>query len=167
MVRTFRNFLCSHFIEFLLNLKFKFSCFVKIFLAEAFSIFSFKNSKFILLSPFQIGKNLYQWHGTTHQTMTLAWLRHLGLKLNMLQRYNDVRQMESNTDENAYMISPCSDRDILRRSPLSVSSASSSFTASPASSCSPSPSPVERKTSLGVACQKFLMLFLVLPEVSV
>ena len=126
----------------------------------------------------QVGKNLYQWHGITHQTMTLAWLRQLAVKLNMTQRYTDVKNQElseershastSATSSSGYpnFISPRYERD-LKRSPLSANSSFSSALSSPASSCcsaSPSPSPVERKTSLGVACQKFLMLFLIAPE---
>ena len=34
----------------------------------------------------KVGKNLYQWHGVTHQIMTLAWLRQVAGKLNISQR---------------------------------------------------------------------------------
>ena len=59
----------------------------------------------------QIGKNLYQWHGVTHQLKTLAWLKQLAEKLNMLQRYHDVKQIEaaeeSASDSLLYGSSPC------------------------------------------------------------
>eukprot|EP00095_Tigriopus_kingsejongensis_P010782 maker-scaffold304_size215464-snap-gene-0.11 protein:Tk10782 transcript:maker-scaffold304_size215464-snap-gene-0.11-mRNA-1 annotation:"transcription factor e2f8" len=113
----------------------------------------------------KVGKNLYQWHGIHHQRMTLAWLRQLAEKLNMAQRYKEVKDLESNEQLTHMMhYSPRNERD-LKRSPLNYSPANSSFSSiSSASSMSPSPSPVERKTSLGVACQKFLMLFLIAPE---
>ena len=57
---------------------------------------------------FQIGKNLYQWHGVTHQIKTLAWLKQLAEKLNMQQRYLDVKQIEA-----AYEESSAGDRDSL------------------------------------------------------
>ncbi|TRY73110.1 hypothetical protein TCAL_05555 [Tigriopus californicus] len=112
----------------------------------------------------KIGKNLYQWHGVHHQCMTLAWLKQLAEKLNMGQRYREVKELESNENAPFVHFSPRNERD-LKRSPLSYSPANSSFSSiSSASSMSPSPSPIERKTSLGVACQKFLMLFLIAHE---
>ena len=63
------------------------------------------------MSYFQIGKNLYQWHGVTHQIKTLAWLKQLAEKLNMLQRYHDVKQIEaaeeSSADSLLFGSSPC------------------------------------------------------------
>ena len=61
---------------------------------------------------FQIGKNLYQWHGITHQLKTLAWLKQLAEKLNMLQRYHDVKQIEAAEESSAgdsllFGSSPC------------------------------------------------------------
>ncbi len=99
--------------------------------------------------------------------MTLAWLKQLALKLNMEQRYLDVRAIEL---ESGGSINDDDDEasNLLKRSPLSLSSTTSaaSISASPATGATPSPSPaMERKTSLGVACQKFLMLFLAVPEV--
>ena len=101
--------------------------------------------------------------------MTLAWLRQLALKLSLLERYNEAKQLSEET-ENFGFLSPCSttnspagSRGLL--SPFSPTYSSTGT--SPASSTGgPSPSPIERKTSLGVACQKFLMLFLIAPEVS-
>ena len=100
--------------------------------------------------------------------MTLAWLRQLALKLSLLERYNEAKQLSEET-ENFGFLSPCSttnspagSRGLL--SPFSPTYSSTGT--SPASSTGgPSPSPIERKTSLGVACQKFLMLFLIAPEV--
>lgn len=126
-----------------------------------------------------MGKNLYQWHGITHQIMTLAWLRQLAQKLDMLQRYHDVKRLEAaEEDSMLYGGSPaaaasttigCSPRERdLKRSPQLTSATPTSINSSfsSCSSQSPSPSPIERKTSLGVACQKFLMLFLIAPEVN-
>ena len=101
--------------------------------------------------------------------MTLAWLRQLALKLSLLERYNEAKQLSEET-ENFGFLSPCSttnspagSRGLL--SPFSPTYSSTGT--SPASSTGgPSPSPIERKTSLGVACQKFLMLFLIAPEVN-
>ena len=116
---------------------------------------------------FQVGKNLYQWHGITHRIPTLAWLKQLALKLKMLERYNEVKILEESS-ENFYgssqgseFLSPNSNcgTPINGISPFSPSLSPTS------SSGGPSPSPIERKTSLGVACQKFLMLFLIAPEV--
>ena len=108
----------------------------------------------------KVGKNLYQWHGIAHRIPTLAWLKQLALKLKMLERFNEVKLLEESS-ENFYQndsmnfVSPCG-TPVSGISPFSPS-------LSP-TSCSPSP--IERKTSLGVACQKFLMLFLIAPEVS-
>ena len=118
---------------------------------------------------FQVGKNLYQWHGITHRIPTLAWLKQLALKLKMLERYNEVKILEESS-ENFYgssqgseFLSPNSNcgTPINGISPFSPSLSPTS------SSGGPSPSPIERKTSLGVACQKFLMLFLIAPEVRI
>ena len=101
--------------------------------------------------------------------MTLAWLRQLALKLSLLERYNEAKQLCEET-ENFGFLSPCSNTNspAASRGLLSPFSPTYSSTGtSPASSTGgPSPSPIERKTSLGVACQKFLMLFLIAPEVS-
>ena len=101
----------------------------------------------------------------THRIPTLAWLRQLALKLKMLERYNEVKVLEE-TSENFYgsspgFLSPNSNcgTPVNGISPFSPSLSPTS------SSGGPSPSPIERKTSLGVACQKFLMLFLIAPEV--
>ena len=101
--------------------------------------------------------------------MTLAWLRQLALKLSLLERYNEAKQLCEET-ENFGFLSPCSNTNspaasIGLLSPFSPTYSSTGT--SPASSTGgPSPSPIERKTSLGVACQKFLMLFLIAPEVN-
>merc|ERR550532_1390460 len=114
----------------------------------------------------KVGKNLYQWHGITHRIPTLAWLKQLALKLKMLERYNEVKILEESS-ENFYgssqgseFLSPNSNcgTPINGISPFSPSLSPTSSTGGP------SPSPVERKTSLGVACQKFVMLFLIAPE---
>merc|ERR1711988_1053399 len=112
----------------------------------------------------KVGKNLYQWHGITHRIPPLAWLRQLALKLKMLERYNEVKALEESS-ENFYgsspgFLSPNSNcgTPINGISPLTPSLSPTSSTGGP------SPSPIERKTSLGVACQKFLMLFLIAPE---
>ena len=101
--------------------------------------------------------------------MTLAWLRQLALKLSLLERYNEAKQLCEET-ENFGFLSPCSNTNspAASRGLLSPFSPTYSSTGtSPASSTGgPSPSPIERKTSLGVACQKFLMLFLIAPEVN-
>ena len=116
----------------------------------------------------QIGKNLYQWHGSTHRLMTLAWLRQLALKLSLLERYNEAKQ-HCEDAENYGFLSPCSTNNSPAGSRGLLSPFSPTYSStgtSPASSTGgPSPSPIERKTSLGVACQKFLMLFLIAPEV--
>ena len=121
----------------------------------------------------KIGKNLYQWHGKEHRLATLAWLREVAVKLNMIESYYEAKLHCEETENNALMTCFSSPRQMSCGSPasscLSPFSAYSSTGTSPASSCGggPSPSPVvERKTSLGVACQKFLMLFLIAPEVS-
>ena len=101
--------------------------------------------------------------------MTLAWLRQLALKLSLLERYNEAKQYCEEA-ENYGFLSPCS----IGASPAGSKGMLSPFSptysstgTSPASSTGgPSPSPIERKTSLGVACQKFLMLFLIAPEVN-
>lgn len=89
-------------------------------------------------------------------------------KLNMKKRYSDVKLLEEKDDID--MIIDCD----LKRSPLSSagSTPNRSICGTPmtistpsSTTSSPLPSPVERKTSLGAACQKFLMLFLVVPEV--
>ena len=112
---------------------------------------------------------MYQWHGITHRIPTLAWLKQLALKLKMLERYNEVKILEESS-ENFYgssqgseFLSPNSNcgTPINGISPFSPSLSPTS------SSGGPSPSPIERKTSLGVACQKFLMLFLIAPEVRI
>jgi len=113
----------------------------------------------------KVGKNLYQWHGIAHRNATLAWLRQLALKLKMLERYNEVKVLEESS-ENFYgsssggFMSPNGGFGTPNNgaSPFSPSLSPSSSTGGP------SPSPIERKTSLGVACQKFLMLFLIAPE---
>eukprot|EP00096_Caligus_rogercresseyi_P012818 TRINITY_DN5494_c0_g1_i1.p1 TRINITY_DN5494_c0_g1~~TRINITY_DN5494_c0_g1_i1.p1 ORF type:complete len:596 (+),score=213.79 TRINITY_DN5494_c0_g1_i1:55-1842(+) len=113
----------------------------------------------------KVGKNLYKWHGKTHEKLTLAWLKELGHKLKMEEKYEEVLASES--DESILnIISPMRLAAASRRETDSnMSSASSAYYATPSSSdVSPmTPSPLERKTSLGVACQKFLMLFLVAP----
>jgi len=115
----------------------------------------------------KIGKNLYQWHGSTHRLMTLAWLRQLALKLSLLERYNEAKQ-HCEDAENYGFLSPCSTNNSPAGSRGLLSPFSPTYSStgtSPASSTGgPSPSPIERKTSLGVACQKFLMLFLIAPE---
>ena len=114
-----------------------------------------------------MGKNLYQWHGVAHRTPTLAWLRQLALKLKMLERYNEVKVLEESS-ENLYASSPEFLSPNGCGTPVFTPNGISPLTPSlsPASSSGgPSPSPIERKTSLGVACQKFLMLFLIAPEV--
>ena len=87
----------------------------------------------------------------------------------MLERYNEVKILEESS-ENFYgnsqgseFLSPNSNcgTPINGISPFSPSLSPTS------SSGGPSPSPIERKTSLGVACQKFLMLFLIAPEVRI
>ena len=134
----------------------------------------------------QIGKNLYQWHGKEHRLATLAWLRDLATKLNLIERYYEAKQHCEQEAENLasnlpapasggfssprlILQSPAGHGDVLNSPAGSAFSTSySSCGTSPASSSTggPSPSPIERKTSLGVACQKFLMLFLIAPEVS-
>ena len=112
-----------------------------------------------------MGKNLYQWHGIAHRIPTLAWLRQLALKLKMLERYNEVKILEESS-ENLYASSP----EFLSPNGCGTPNGISPLTPSlsPCSSSGgPSPSPIERKTSLGVACQKFLMLFLIAPEVRI
>ncbi len=152
---------------------------------------------FIFQQQLQIGKNLYAWHGTTHQRMTLARLRQIGIKFDMLQRYLAVKAEEQTggggvslsgggitpTNHTCHgLVSPMggyvsSLSDSVVSTPASsvcnssISSCSPSLTPSSGLGASPSPSPspsgpTERKTSLGKACQRFLMLFLVLPEVS-
>jgi len=108
---------------------------------------------------------LYQWHGIAHRIPTLAWLRQLALKLKMLERYNEVKILEESS-ENLYASSP----EFLSPNGCGTPNGISPLTPSlsPCSSSGgPSPSPIERKTSLGVACQKFLMLFLIAPEVRI
>ena len=101
--------------------------------------------------------------------MTLAWLRQLALKLSLLERYNEAKQLSEET-ENFGFLSPCSNTNSPAGSRGLLSPFSPTYSStgtSPASSTGgPSPSPIERKTSLGVACQKFLMLFLIAPEVT-
>ena len=80
----------------------------------------------------------------------------------MLERYNEVKNMEENDPGcGNYSMTPpmgCG-------TPKGISPFTPTY--SPCSSSSgPSPSPAERKTSLGFACQKFLMLFLIAPEVN-
>ena len=93
---------------------------------------------------------------------TLAGLRQLALKFNMLDRYNEVKNMEENDPGcGSYSVTP----PISCGTPKGISPFTPTY--SPCSSSSgPSPSPAERKTSLGFACQKFLMLFLIAPEVN-
>jgi hypothetical protein len=81
----------------------------------------------------------------------------------MLERYNDVKTMEENdTGCGGYSISP----PMGGGTPKGISPFTPTY--SPCSTSSgPSPSPAERKTSLGFACQKFLMLFLIAPEVCI
>ncbi|CAB4069167.1 E2F7_8 [Lepeophtheirus salmonis] len=43
----------------------------------------------------KIGKNLYKWHGKTHEKLTLAWLKQLGLKLKLDEKYHEVLSAES------------------------------------------------------------------------
>ena len=122
----------------------------------------FQNNFFNNYHYFQVGKNLYQWHGTTHWLTTLAGLRQLALRFNMLERYNEVKTLEENDPAGCgnYSVSP----PIGGGTPKGISPFTPTY--SPCSSSSgPSPSPAERKTSLGFACQKFLMLFLIAPEV--
>ena len=106
---------------------------------------------------------MYQWHGIAHRIPTLAWLRQLALKLKMLERYNEVKILEESS-ENFFGSSP----EFLSPNGCGTPNGISPFSPSlspTSSSGGPSPSPIERKTSLGVACQKFLMLFLIAPEV--
>ena len=81
----------------------------------------------------------------------------------MLERYNEVKILEESS-ENLYGSSP----EFLSPNGCGTPNGISPFSPSlspTSSSGGPSPSPIERKTSLGVACQKFLMLFLIAPEV--
>lgn len=85
----------------------------------------------------------------------------------MLERYNEVKVLEESS-ENLYASSPEFLSPNGCGTPVFTPNGISPLTPSlsPASSSGgPSPSPIERKTSLGVACQKFLMLFLIAPEV--
>ena len=102
----------------------------------------------------------------THRIPTLAWLRQLALKLKMLERYNEVKVLEE-TSENFYGSSPSGflSPNSNCGTPVNGISPFSPSLSPTSSSGGPSPSPIERKTSLGVACQKFLMLFLIAPEV--
>jgi hypothetical protein len=112
----------------------------------------------------QVGKNLYQWHGTTFRRATLVGLRELALNLRLAERFHEVRATEENDLASLFAFAPPHPGGTPRGfSPFSRPHA----TPSPSSAGSgPSPSPAERQTSLGVACQKFLMLFLVNPEVT-
>jgi len=108
-----------------------------------------------------VGKNLYQWHGTTYRQATLLGLQQLALNLKLIDRFNEVKLLEETHPTGPFSLSP--------QTPHGFSSGGSPFTPTYASPCStgsgPSLSPAERQTSLGVACQKFLMLFLIAPEV--
>ena len=110
--------------------------------------------------------------------MTLARLKQIGAKFEMTQRYLSAKADEQAATFPSSIVSPGGDSLCSTPGGLLNSSCNSSVTASPLSTTSssagrtpvlggqsPSPSgPVERKTSLGKACQRFLMLFLVLPE---
>merc|ERR1719195_335383 len=113
----------------------------------------------------KVGKNLYQWHGIAHRVPTLAWLRQLAFKLKMLERFNEVKALEESC-ENFYGSTPefLSPNNSGCGTPNGINSPFSPSLSPTSSTGGPSPSPVERKTSLGVACQKFLMLFLIAPE---
>ena len=83
----------------------------------------------------------------------------------MLERFNEVKTLEESC-ENFYANSP----EFLSPNGCGTPNGISPFSPSlspTSSSGGPSPSPIERKTSLGVACQKFLMLFLIAPEVCI
>ena len=109
---------------------------------------------------------MYQWHGIAHRVPTLAWLRQLAFKLKMLERFNEVKALEESC-ENFYGSTPefLSPNNSGCGTPNGINSPFSPSLSPTSSSGGPSPSPIERKTSLGVACQKFLMLFLIAPEV--
>lgn len=95
--------------------------------------------------------------------MTLAWLKQLANKLGIPKRIDEVAKEDYEGISTPYgsygsnFSSPRYDEqeNTCTRSPLP--------TYSP---YTPSPSGLERKTSLGVSCQKFLMLFLVSTDVS-
>jgi len=83
--------------------------------------------------------------------------------LKLLDRINEVKDMEENElSSNIVSFTPPNSNI----TPKGFSPFTPTYS-SPASSLSsgPSPSPAERQTSLGVACQKFLMLFLIIKEV--
>ena len=84
----------------------------------------------------------------------------------MLERFNEVKALEESC-ENFYGSTPefLSPNNSGCGTPNGINSPFSPSLSPTSSSGGPSPSPIERKTSLGVACQKFLMLFLIAPEV--
>merc|ERR1712038_1393153 len=83
----------------------------------------------------------------------------------MLERFNEVKALEESC-ENFYGSTPefLSPNNSGCGTPNGINSPFSPSLSPTSSSGGPSPSPIERKTSLGVACQKFLMLFLIAPE---
>jgi len=106
----------------------------------------------------RVCKNIYRWHGRTYLLHSLAWLRELGVKLGMQEQYRVAREQEAQ-------------HDIENMSPLTSPHTHYSPAMSPMMSpygspgMSPYGSPNDPNgTSMGINTQKFLMLFLVIPE---
>jgi len=101
----------------------------------------------------RVCKNVYKWHGRTYLIQSLAWLRQLGIKLGMQEQYRLARDQEVHDIEN---LSPLT-------SPRTMASPAMSPMMSPGMSPYGSPNDPSG-TSMGINTQKFLMLFLVIPE---
>ena len=96
----------------------------------------------------KVGKNLYQWHGTAHQHMTLAWLKQLAERLNLLKRYQDMKLYESQTQSGGIGELAFARSDLKKSPSLTPTSLNSSmcspypggYASSPASSVTSTPS---------------------------
>lgn len=108
----------------------------------------------------RVCKNVYRWHGRTYLVQSLAWLRQLGIKLGMQEQYRIAREQEIHDIEN---LSPLTSPRVNNPTMSPMMSPMMSPYGSPG--MSPYGSPNDPcGTSMGINTQKFLMLFLVIPE---
>ncbi|XP_046395168.1 transcription factor E2F8-like isoform X2 [Ischnura elegans] len=131
----------------------------------------------------KVCKNHYQWHGTQHLTGTLSQLKWLALRLNFLQNVNSVL-MEKSSGLYDDCSSEVENADLNVMDPSTISahaqnvmtghnnltpSSMSVFTSAIGSSSNQKPEDEAdfdlKDSSLGIMCQKFLMLFLVTSKV--
>lgn len=92
------------------------------------------------------GKNRYLWHGQTYLPGTLARLKSLAVKLGLREQIHDIQQINRAYTTNFIDGSPC----------FANSMYQSPNVADSLTDCN-----AKEDKSLGVMCQKFVMLFLV------